>query len=252
MVSQDDFTQAILDAGRAVPSGLINPSGAPANKRFDVYRNNVAVSLTEALESAFPILRKLLGEPNFKLLAGAYLRKHPPSSPLMMFYGEAMPEFLRSFDPVRDIGYLPDVARLELAMRQSYHAADSEPIKPESLHGMPPEHLMAARLELAPAARLIRSRWPVYSIWRYNTESDAPKPAAEGQNVLITRAEFDPAPNLLPPGGGTFLAALLTRETFGAALESAVEQVPDFDIRSVLTLLLQGGAIAAITNEVPA
>lgn len=245
-VSQTAFAQAILDPQAAVPEGLINPDGKAATKRFNVYRNNVAVSLTEALETAFPVIRKLVGESNFKVLAGAYLRQHPPASPLMMVYGAEMPAFLAAFPPVQRLVYLPDVARLEMALRESYHAADAAPIDPGILQSMAPDALMASRLRLAPAVRLIRSRWPVHSIWRFNMEPGAPKPGKAGENVLITRAEFDPSLTTLPPGGGVFVDALLKGETFGAAFEAATGPVPDFDLSAVLGLMLGGGAIAAI------
>ena len=48
-VSQLDFRTAMLDAAVDVPDGLIDANGNPAGQRFSVYRNNVAVSLTEAL-----------------------------------------------------------------------------------------------------------------------------------------------------------------------------------------------------------
>ncbi|MDF0600123.1 DNA-binding domain-containing protein [Psychromarinibacter sp. C21-152] len=245
-VTQTDFTRAVFDPGQAVPPGLTNPDGAAATKRFDVYRNNVAVSLTEALETAFPLLRKLVGSDNFRRLAGAYLRAHPPTSPLMMHYGQEMPQFLENFGPLRRLGYLPDVARLELALRGSYHAADATPLAPETLQDMPADRLMAARLRLAPAVRLVRSRWPIHGIWRFNMTDDAPKPESRGENVLITRPDFDPAPHLLPPGGGTFVAAVLQGESFGAAYEAAVAQVAEFDLPGLLSLLLGGGAIAGL------
>ncbi len=47
-VTQDQFTAAVLDPSASVPATLIGPDGGPAARRFDVYRNNVAVSLTEA------------------------------------------------------------------------------------------------------------------------------------------------------------------------------------------------------------
>ena len=82
-VTQKDFRTAILDGTAATPEGLRNAKGGPAGRRFDVYRNNVAVSLTEALETGFPVIRKLLGEENFKGLTGIYLRQSPPESPMM-------------------------------------------------------------------------------------------------------------------------------------------------------------------------
>lgn len=245
-ISQDAFTAAMLDPGAAVPAGLTNPDGAPATKRFNVYRNNVAVSLTEALETAFPVIAKLLGAENFKKLAAVFLRQHPPSSPVLMFYGAEMPSFLATFPPVQSLPYLPDVARLELAMRQSYHAADADPITPKDLQALPGERLMAARLRLAPAVHLIRSRHPVQQIWAYNMQPGAPKPQPGGQNVLVTRPEFEPQLAALPPGGGTFVAALVDGATFGAALEAAQAQLPDFDLTPTLGLLLAGGAITDV------
>jgi len=245
-VTQTAFTRAVLDPAAAVPDGLTNPDGVPATRRFNVYRNNVAVSLTEALEMAFPAIRKLVGDTNFKILAGAYLRAYPPRSPLMMHYGQDMPDFLNGFDPVKSLGYLPDVARLELALRASYHAADAAPVAPGVLQALPPDRLMAARLRLAPAVRLIRSRWPVGSIWTFNMQPDAPKPENRGENVLITRAEFDPVLTVLAPGGGAFVAELGKGQPLGDAFETVTVQTPAFDLTNILGILIGGGAIVAI------
>ena len=92
-VSQTDFTAALLNADLATPAGMVDYQGRPAGKRFDVYRNNVVVSLIDAMETAFPAIHKLVGDEFFKAMAGIYVRAHPPTTPMMMFYGEAFPEF---------------------------------------------------------------------------------------------------------------------------------------------------------------
>lgn len=243
-VSQSQFREAVLSPDVTRPIGLSDGAGNPAGRRFDVYRNNVAVSLSEALETAFPVIAKLVGAENFKLLAAAYLRQHPPSSPLMMFYGKDMPGFLSSFEPTSGIQYLPDVARLELAMRESYHAADSKPIDPAFLSALPPEDLMATQLQLAPSLRLVRSVWPVHSIWAFNTETEAPKPQMAAEDTLVLRPEFDPSPILLPPGGGAFVAALANGTSLGEAFEAGLAEETTFDLGPVLGLLLANAAIA--------
>jgi len=248
-VAQSDFTSALLDPAAAVPEGLTNPDGVPATKRFNVYRNNVAVSLSDALMTAFPVITKLIGEENFKAVAGVYLRQHPPSSPLMMFYGDKMPAFLEGFAPLAKLPYLADVARLELALRRAYHAADGAPLAAEVLQTLPPDRLMAARIILAPAVQLVRSRWPVHGIWRFNMEDGAPKPGGKGQNVLVTRPEYDPVLTTLAPGGGTFVADLMQGESFGAALDAATAQVPDFDLTAALSVLLAGGALHRLDED---
>ena len=93
-----------------------------------------------------------------------------------------------------------------------------------------------------------RSPWPVHAIWRFNTDPDAPKPAMAAEDVIVLREELDPAPHLLTPGGGAFVAALLTGETLGAAHEAALTDTPDFDLSSTLALLIGTGAITALKD----
>lgn len=245
-MTQAVFTAALLNPDLPVPSGLIDAQGKPAGRRFSVYRNNVAGSLNEALEQSFPVLVKLLGLEFFKAMAGVFLRAHPPQSRIMMLYGAAMPAFLTGFPPVAHLPYLADVARLEQALRESYHAADTPPLPPGVLGTLPPERLLAARLRLAPALRLVSSHYPIWSIWRANTEADVPAPEMRAEAALVLRSEFDPIPHLLPPGGADFVAAVLAGETVGAALEIAGGA---FDIGATFDLLIGGGAILGLNEE---
>ncbi len=241
-MSQAEFRAALLDPERPAPADLTDPQGRPAGRRFDVYRNNVTVSLTEALRQAFPVIRKLVGEEFFTAMAREHVRAHPPASPVMMFYGEAMPAFLETFPPVAHLGYLPDVARLELALREAYHAADAEPVAPEALQKLSPDALVGSRLRLAPALRLIRSRWPVHAIWSANARGTAPPTATVAEDVLIARPDYDPEPHRLPDGAAPFVVGLLAGATVAEALESG----GTFDLTATLGLLLSTRAITAI------
>lgn len=248
-VTQQDFTAAMLDAALPVPEGLIDGENRPAGRRFNVYRNNVAVSLTEALKTAFPVITKLLGAENMDGLARLYLKAHPPASPLMMFYGESFPQFLAGMEQLSHLGYLADTARLELAERRAYHAADAAPVDADALGALPPEDLMQATFALSPAVQLVRSPWPIHSIRRFNTEEGAPKPEAGAEDVLITRPAFDPQVHLLPAGAGDWIAALMQGQSFGAAFEAAQSAHPGFDLGANLTLLLQDGAITSLKEK---
>lgn len=240
---QSDFTSALLDPEAAVPGGLINPDGEHATKRFDVYRNNVAAGLSDALETAFPVVRKLVGDAFFRAMAGVYLRKHPPKTPVMMFYGDAMPAFLRRFPPARSIGYLADIAAVELALRSAYHAADATPAPPQALSELPPEALMQVRLRLAPAVHCVVSDYPIHAIYLANTVAGSPKPVMRPEAILITRHGFDPDLHLIDAAAAGCIAALKSGQTLGQAM-TAADQTPD--IGHVLGLLLAQGAITDI------
>lgn len=233
------FRTALFDPAAAVPPGLTGPGGRPAGVRFDVYRNNVVVGLTIALEEGFPTVRALVGEAFFAAMAGVFLRAHPPASRLMMLYGAALPDWLADFPPVAALPYLPDVARLDLALRQSYHAADAAPA---DLSSVPPERLMTARLRLAPAVRLLRSAWPVLTI-RAAHHGGPPPAAMVAEDVVILRPDLDPVARLLPPGGADFVAALMQDAPVAQAMQVAGAE---HDIAATLTILIGGGAIVEV------
>ncbi len=246
--SQKDFNGAVLNPELPVPTGLSDSTGRAARRRFDVYRNNVVVSLRDAMHVAFPVIAKLLGKQNMDALAGLFLRAHPPTTPLLMHYGTAFPAFLADTEQLAHLGYLPDVARLELAIRRSYHSADAIALEPQVLARLSPVALMRATVTLAPAVQLIRSAWPILDIWRFNTQGGAPKPRAVAQDVLIPRPAFDPVPHLLPDGGAEWVLGLMRGLSIGAAYDAALAQTADFDLTTTLTLLVQGGALTGLAS----
>lgn len=245
LVSQSQFRAALTDPRLPAPDGLTDPDGRPAGARFDVYRNNVVVSLSKALAEAFPALEALLGPQNFGVLAREFVRTHAPSSPLMAQYGAEMPAFLQSFPHTKTMGYLPDVARLEQALRQSYHAADAAPADLSALATLTPEDIAATRVSLSPATIVLQSQWPALQVWHF-ARGTGPKPTMTAEDIVILRPEFDPAPHLLPQGGAAAIIALQNGATLGEAAAQAAEVTPDFDLSPTLSLLIAGNAITAL------
>lgn len=244
MTRQTAFHAGLLDPSQPVPSGLIDGRDRPAGRRYGVYRNNVTVSLREALAEGFPSIVRLIGRENFDHAARAYLRQSQPTSPLMMHYGAGLPDFLGSLEQLAHLPYLPDVARIDVAMRQSYHAADSSGIDPAALQALDEQTLLATRFAFAPSMILLRSPWPAGSIWHY-TLRGGEKPQGGAEDILILRQEFDPEPFILGPGAGNVLIALQGAVPFGQALEAASE---DFDLSALLNLLLTRNAITALIH----
>jgi hypothetical protein len=236
------FAAALLDPARPAPERLTDPQGRPAGRRFDVYRNNVTVGLIEALAKGFPALRRALGADDFRQVARLFLRRHPPQSPVLFRYGHELPAFLGRLAPLQDRPWLADLARLDLALVDSYHAADAAPAAPETLAALSPDRLLAARVALAPSLRLLRSDWPLFDLWQGGA------PSGKAQDVIVLRPEFDPEPHLLPPGGAVFVAALREGAVLGEAMAAAG---PDHPLAATWTLLLTRGAVISL-HEAPA
>ncbi len=239
------FRHALLQADVAVPDGLHDGQGRAAGRRYAVYRNNVVVSLREALETGFSAVASLIGAERFAIVARAYIAQNPPSSARMMLYGGGFAGFLAGFEPLKSFGYLSDVARLEYAIRRSYHAQDAAPLDVARLAALDEAALASARFALAPSVRIIQSHWPIHAIHQFALDGGE-KPPATAQDVLVARPEFDPVARVLPAGGAAFFAALAKQDSFARAAEAAG---PDFDLNQTLSLALETGALTDIFLE---
>jgi hypothetical protein len=151
--------------------------------------------------------------------------------------------FLGRCDPAKSISYLPDVARLELALRHAYHAADAIPVDAQALTALTPEALMGAKLRIAPATQTVTSAYPIHAIYRANTQSDAPKPVMQAEAVLITRARFDPEIHAINTTAAACVSALQKGQSLGQAMATADNTL---DLGAILGLFLDQGAVTEI------
>ncbi len=248
---QADFAAALLDPALPVPHGLVGPDGKPSTRRFNVYRNNIAASLTRVLRAAFPATARLVGEDFFAAMARAHIARQPPASPMLFDYGAEFPEFIATFVPAASLPYLCDVARIERAWVEAYHAADAHAIAPEDFARMRPDDLPDMRVIVHPSVRIVRSKFPALTIWRANTD-DALSPvvnlAAGSEDALIARPDADVEVYALLPGGADFVRALGDGNSMLDAMNAAIVADPCFDPPANVAMLLSAGLLVDVTS----
>jgi len=235
------FARALLDPAHAVPSGLVGPDGQPSARRFNVYRNNVVASLTRVLRAAFPATASIVGEEFFAAMARVHVAEEPPASALLFEYGAGFPDFIRRFEPAADLVYLPDVAYIEWAWIEAYHAREARHLGPDAFARMSPDDLPFARLALHPSLHIVRSPFPAATIWRMNTGREALKPVdlgAGAEDVLVVRPDADVAVLALLPGAADFLFALRDMRCILDATAAALDADPRFDLSANLSALI--------------
>lgn len=244
--SQRAFARALFDA--EPPGNVAQVDAADARARFAVYRNNVVVGLSKALATRFPVVERLVGEAFFRACARVFVERHPPRSRLMMRYGAEFPDFLAGFQPAAGLSYLPDVARLEYALGEAYHAADARPVGVEALADAATRDPLELRLRLHPSLRLVASGHPVVSIWRMNRPGATPKPLErrEGETALVSRPALVVGVEAAEPGYAAFLAALSRDPRFASAAEAAFSTDEAFDPGVALARAVAGGLVISI------
>lgn len=243
---QSRFAAAILDPGLPVPHGLVGPDRKPSARRFNVYRNNVVVGLIEALKAAFPAVRRIVGDEFFTAMARAYVAFEPPATPVMLEYGATFPDFIGTFEPVVCVPYLTDIARLERAWAEAYHAAEAEPTNPALLGSIDAQSLSRVRFQLHPSLRIVRSPYPVVSIWSMNIDGGTPTGIdiyGGSENAIVIRPDAEVTVRVVAAGAATFILRLEAGASISDATAGAIDQSPDFDLAGTLRDLFAIDAI---------
>ncbi|MCA3558148.1 MAG: putative DNA-binding domain-containing protein [Rhodobacter sp.] len=228
--------------GGPIPGGLVARDPAEVDPRFAVYRNNVAVSLGEALASRFPVIRRLVGEAFFAAMARLYAETDRPKSPVLAEWGAGFAGFLEGFPPLAVYPYLGDVARIEFARGRAFHAADRGPIDPAAIVGADPERV---RLVLHPSVTLLALAHPAVSIWARNQPGGEGLPLGKGpETALILRdAAFQVPVRAVGAGDAALLRAVLDGERLAVAACNALGSEAGHDPQPMLVSLMQAGAI---------
>lgn len=243
---QVNFLDALFDPDLPVPDGVTGPSGRPAGNRFDVYRNNVASSLIDALEAAYPAVCAICARDFFREMARQFALENPPASPVLILYGAGLPDFIDTFEPAGRLDYLSDVARVEWAWTQAYHAADCAMADPSVLAGLQPDQISGMRVVLHPSVHILSSIHPAVSLWNANVATGDPHQEVLShddiewlpETGLIHRSGLDVHVRVLPAGFACFLQTLQTGLTLLAAVQAAIDIDPGFDPETAMNGLL--------------
>lgn len=246
MSDHDDFAAVLLAPTFDCPPGLKAWNGSDPEKRFAVYRNNVMVSLVDALADSYPVVQALVGEAFFRAMASDFVRQSPPRAPVLAWYGDGFAEFIERFPPADGLPYLADVARLEWLRVEAWHAADATALPMVDLSALLADEtrLPDTRFELHPALRVMASAHPVVSLWAAH-QTDDPATAlpkidlANGEAVLLTRPGLDVDIVRIEPGASHFIGQLQAGVSFGAAVAASGV----FDLVATLGLLIRSGAL---------
>src|SRR4051812_17242357 len=156
---QAGFAAALFNPGANKDAPGIRAAGISPTVRLGFYRTNVFENYRKALSATYPAVEKLIGHGLFDALAQDYTPRYYSRSADVGAHGAHFAEFIGRHPVARQLPYLADVARLEWCLEESFNEAGSAPFSVQRLSAVPPQLCDQIRFMLAPACRLISSRY---------------------------------------------------------------------------------------------
>ncbi|AEF53259.1 DNA-binding domain-containing protein [Marinomonas posidonica] len=242
-----DFIQALLSQDKSHLYPLLSGEATEKAVRFQVYQNNLVVSLQEALADIFPVTQKLVGEDFFRAMAREFLLHHPPTSPIISEYGANFSEFIRQFEPAQSVAFLPDMASLEYQLLQLTHAAEMDTLNHQSIavtfeKTHDPGQLL---MEITPNCQLLHAPFAIGSLFLANQQdvSSDHIDINESEYILLHKSFLYAKLSVISFDQACFIKALQEH----IPLASAVPESDDFDLGSSLAKLIEWKLIRNIS-----
>lgn len=254
---QDDYDTNVNPESPFSIEQAIVASSLSGKRRLNIYRNNVNISLREALKSIYPVTHRLVGDDFFKVLAQQYTKKYPSLSGNLHDFGNHLPEFIENNPAASELVYLADVAKLEWAYHAVFHAADVTAFDIDKLQKIDTSDYGRLVFRLNPASKLLHSNYPILKIWETNqiTEDLAAQNQATisldegGTRLLVVRKEIDIEFHPLDSAEFCFLTALSEGKNFFSACDAACHAHADRDVGELLQKFILSQAIVDFEIE---
>jgi hypothetical protein len=171
------FHGAIRFGPSHCPADLFTGSASAIVRGLKVHANNIAYARHIALEETYPKLLTRVGTEAFHAAAARFL-----DNPVVL--GRSLDELGANFHKLVERLADRDLARVEWAWLQAFHAPERVPLTLEALATIEPKKLVEAHVVIHPSLHIVLLEEPNEFDW------DEPISGA-GDRLLITRPDAD-------------------------------------------------------------
>jgi hypothetical protein len=179
-----DFQALVIDGAPGIERAVVGTAGVPVTTRLAIYSNAYRARLTEALESNYPKLAKLLGEQQFGELALHCIERYPSTHFSVRWFGEHLSELLADTSPYREQPLLAELALWEWSMTLAFDAADVSVMTRASLSEYPPETWGDLSFAFHSSMQLLALRTNAPAVWRALGRNEPPPEAVRETTTL--------------------------------------------------------------------
>lgn len=235
--AQARIVTVIQQGPDAFPHGLFVGPEERALLGLRAHANTISHARLVALEESFPRTMEHVGHDRFNALSRRFIELPDARTRKLMRLGEDFPAFLASHGCDAQSC---ELAQIEWAWLESYHAADAPALMLGDLATLDEAALLAMPMALHPACRWVHVSAPI--------TDQLPELAAGGAahcpTVLITRPEADVLLHLLDEDRAAIFSILLGGGQMCNLLGSAIERLDEARALPVIFALIGAGALA--------
>jgi hypothetical protein len=199
------------------------------------HANTISHARLVALEETFPLTRQALGDAAFNSLSREFIETKAARASDNNGIGRGFSGYLRRSGSVPEI---EDLAAIEWAWLESYHASDAKALELSDIAGMPQDQLLALPVRTHPSAHIVSVTASLHAMLA-EVAAILPNPVA----ILAVRPDAEV--KLVPLGEiETAVFATAQKSTaIGNLLAFAAEQHGDADLVEPVMTLLGAGAL---------
>ena len=121
---------------------------------------------------------------------------------------------------------------------------------PPSSRRLPAAAWAQARVRLHPSTRVVRSRYPIVSIWRAHHAGPPPCLEARPEDALVVRPGAEVEMLALPEGGAAFIEALAAGRTVPDAASAAAAEAPGARMAALSNVLVEARLLVAVDPSI--
>ncbi|MBP7847067.1 MAG: putative DNA-binding domain-containing protein [Burkholderiales bacterium] len=161
---QNIFLQSLLEPNLALINAI---DGTQAEKleRLAIYQDGYFYRLYNALVDNFPLLASIMYEDEFSQLITAYIRNYPSHERGLQFFGQQLPNFIRSYYLNNEFPYLSEVAALDVALLGASLVANQSVLQLESLTRLTERQLEQLALQFAANVTCLEFKYNIIELW---------------------------------------------------------------------------------------
>ena len=210
--------------------------------RLNVYRNNVTVSLVDALCDIFPVTQTLVGDEFFRASAQVYLENNQPKSPIISEYGSNFSDFIRHFEPAKSLAYLADLAALEYAMLTLTHSEEYETLDHESVSNAfsAADDPSTLKLNIPPTTQILASPFAIGSLYRAHFSDGVQRlnnvDINQSEYLLLIKSHLYAQLHVIRRDEAVFIKNLMHHKSLGDAVPNESDE---FDLGETLAKLIE-------------